>query len=122
MWGVIAATKEEYEAAQRRLKEIGHEAFWRENGGTGGYVGLTGHVERLAVEEKVIQEQHIEALEKEVELLRGLLASVEFGGECNFCNRACLFCMACHCSNSKRVHAPGCLAFTPDGKLKSKFL
>ena len=54
----------------------------------------------------------------EVRRLRGFLASVEYGGECNFCNKACLFCMACHCSEDKRAHAPGCLIFTPDGELK----
>lgn len=63
-----------------------------------------------------------EALENEVEWLRGLLASVEYGGECNFCNQACLYCMACKCGDAKSAHAPGCLAFNADGTLKSKFL
>lgn len=67
-------------------------------------------------------ESKAEALEKEVEWLRGLLASAEYGAGCNFCDAACLFCPACKCSERARVHRPTCDAFEPDGKVKSKFL
>lgn len=68
------------------------------------------------------REEKIMALESEVEWLRGLLASAEYGADCNFCNQACLFCIACKCSDAKRAHAPDCLAFNVDGEVKSKFI
>lgn len=71
----------------------------------------------------------IEDLEREVEWLRGLIEAVEESGACGRYGEepGCPFCRAekptsAFGTTGPVLHEPSCPAFTPDGKVRSKFL